>query len=85
MPFEFIPYSHNPLDPEEQVRRAGDFFQLCSKRRTIRDFSPDPLPDGLLETLVKTAGTAPSGANKQPWTFVIVTDPEIKNQIRIAS
>lgn len=51
----------------------------------MRDFSSEPLPPGLLETLIKTAGTAPSGANKQPWTFVVVTDSAIKKRIREAA
>lgn len=51
----------------------------------MREFSPNPLPRELLERLIRTAGTAPSGANKQPWRFVVVTDPALKHEIRIAA
>src|SRR5690606_20121860 len=64
---------------------AEAFRALLEARRTVRDFSPDPVPPDLIETLVKTAATAPSGANLQPWRFVIVTNPEIKRQIRLAA
>ena len=55
------------------------------RRRTVRTFSSEPLPDGVLENIVQTAGTAPSGANKQPWFFTVVTSPEIKRRIRVAA
>ncbi len=85
MSFQFIPLRLNHYPPEEQTKRARDFFELCNQRRTVRDFSSEPLPEGLIDLLVHTAGTAPSGANKQPWTFVVVSDPEIKRKIRIAA
>ncbi len=85
MSFQLIPLRFQRYQPEEQVERARDFFELCNQRRTVRDFSSEPLPDGLVDLLIRTAGTAPSGANKQPWTFVVVTDPEIKKKIRIAA
>lgn len=83
--FEFIPLSFQKLSREEQLLRAQEYYELCSRRRTVRDFSPDPLPEGLMEKILLTAGSAPSGANKQPWTFVLVTDPAIKKSIRIAA
>jgi len=67
------------------MRRAQDFFSLCNQRRTVREFSSRPVPQELLETLIRTAGTAPSGANKQPWKFVVVSDPALKHEIRIAA
>jgi nitroreductase len=67
------------------MRRAQDFFSLCKRRRTVREFSSRPVPQELLETLIRTAGTAPSGANKQPWKFVVVSDPALKHEIRIAA
>ena len=54
-------------------------------RRTIREFSPDPIPQEVLENAIRTAGTAPSGANMQPWHFVVVTDKDTRHQIRIAA
>jgi nitroreductase len=82
---EFIPYLHHPLSEQEQVARAWTFHELCKARRTIREFSQTPIPREVLELILKTAGTAPSGANRQPWRFVVVTDPDIKKEIRIAA
>jgi nitroreductase len=80
IPLKFIEYS-----PEESLQRAGEFYELCNRRRTVREFSDRPVPRGLIETIIHTAGTAPSGANKQPWKFVLVDDPALKRQIRIAA
>lgn len=82
---EFIPYQAPQFSPEEQRRRAGEFYEYCNRRRTVRKFSPRPVPNDVLELLLRTAGTAPSGANKQPWRFVVVTDPALKHEIRIAA
>lgn len=65
--------------------RARDFYQQCNRRRSVRNFSSKPIPNEIVELLVRTAGTAPSGANKQPWTFVAVTDPDLKGEIRVAA
>jgi iodotyrosine deiodinase len=81
----FIRYDYLTFPPDEQLRRAREFFELCNRRRTVRHFSSKPVSRELLETLVLTAGTAPSGANKQPWRFIIVTDAELKRKIRIAA
>ena len=85
MPAQPIPYDYLKLPYDEQLRRAREFLELCNRRRTVRQFSSKPVSRELLETLVRTAGTAPSGANKQPWRFVIVTDTELKRKIRIAA
>lgn len=77
---QFTSYS-----PDEQLRRAMQFFELCSRRRTVREFSDKPVSRELIETLIKTAGTAPSGANKQPWKFVVVDDHDLKRKIRLAA
>ncbi len=69
----FIPFQHHRLSAEESVARADAFYATMNRRRTVRQFASDPLPPGLVETLVRTAGTAPSGANQQPWRFVVVT------------
>ena len=81
----FIPYHALTFLPEEQINRAQTFYDLYNCRRTVREFSSKPVPNDLLETLVRTAGTAPSGANKQPWRFVVVTDPHVKREIRLAA
>ena len=82
---DFIPYEHVSMTDEEQMHRAESFYQLCRRRRSIREFSNKPVPRSLLETIIRTACTAPSGANKQPWRFVVVTDPELKRKIRLAA
>ncbi len=80
-----IPYFPIRFAPEKMIQRAESFYHLMDGRRTVRDFSSKAIPDEILEHLIKTAGTAPSGANKQPWTFCIVRDPYIKKQIREAA
>lgn len=64
--------------------RSTEFYEWARTRRTVRKFSTKPVPRKIIETIVKTAGTAPSGANKQPWTFVVVNDLSIKSRIRVA-
>ena len=66
-------------------QQARDFYQLMSKRRSVRDFSDKPVPASVLEDAILAAGTAPSGANMQPWHFVVVQDQEIKQKIREAA
>jgi nitroreductase len=85
MKYEFTLLDFNRLSPEEQRRRAADFYELMKRRRTVREFSPEPVPFELIEMAIKTAGVAPSGANQQPWRFVVVSNPEIKRQIRLAA
>ena len=65
--------------------RSQIFFENLSTRRTIRDFADDPVPREVIENCIKTAGTAPSGANMQPWHFVLISNPKIKKQIRVAA
>jgi nitroreductase len=80
-----IPLQFTSYPPDEQLHRATQFFDLCSRRRSVREFSDRPVSRELIATLIKTAGTAPSGANKQPWKFVVVDDPELKRKIRRAA
>ncbi len=65
--------------------RAGAFYTLMNARRSVRSFSDRPVPGDLIEKAILTAGTAPSGAHRQPWRFVAVSDPDIKRQVRIAA
>lgn len=71
--------------PQEMLIRARSFRDAMSARRSVRQFSPDPIPRAVLEECVRAAGQAPSGANKQPWRFVAVSDPERKRRIREAA
>ncbi|MBE0557162.1 MAG: nitroreductase family protein [Proteobacteria bacterium] len=82
---EFIPFEYLRLSPEEQRTRASEFYALCRRRRSIREFSTTPVAREILERLVLTAASAPSGANRQPWHFVVVTDTELKKKIRQAA
>ncbi|MFT6849636.1 MAG: iodotyrosine deiodinase [Sphingobacteriales bacterium] len=81
----FIEYNPPRYTDEELAKKSSSFFHQMDSRRTIRDFSDKPVPKEVLENIIKTASTAPSGAHKQPWTFCIVTNPELKNQIRAAA
>ncbi len=82
---EFHPLAFERLSPNEQLARSRAFHEQMRTRRTVRHFSTEPVPFKLVENAIKTAATAPSGANQQPWTFVVVSDAELKRQIRIAA
>ena len=81
----FIPYAHDSYSSLEMQKRAKEFYEELDKRRSVRFFSDEAIPDGVLEDIIATAGTAPSGAHKQPWFFALVKDKEIKHQIRLAA
>lgn len=79
----FVPLtSYKELPVEEMERRASKFYEKMKARRTIRGFSDRPVPREIIEKCLLAAGTAPSGANKQPWHFVAVSNPEVKKKIR---
>jgi len=73
------------LPLEEMRARAAAWYAELSRRRTTRDFSTEPVPRDLIELAIRCAGTAPSGAHRQPWTYVAVGDPELKRRIRAAA
>ena len=81
----FIPLEFSPQEEVVMQQQAKAFYQLISKRRSVRDFSDQPVPVSVLEDAILAAGTAPSGANMQPWHFVVVQDPEVKRKIREAA
>lgn len=72
-----------PDEPSPEAARA--FYDTLKQRRTVRMFSEEPVPREVIEDVIRAAGTAPSGANKQPWRFVAISDPEMKHKIRIAA
>ena len=78
---------HEPLRFEEgeMINRSNDFYAFMEKRRTVREYSDKPVPQEIIDNIIKTASTAPSGAHKQPWTFCVVSNPEIKKKIRGAA
>lgn len=82
---KFIPLQFERLSESEQLRNSEDFLKQMKKRRTVRDYSSESVPFELIRNAIATAGTAPSGANQQPWTFVVVSNPEIKRKIREAA
>lgn len=77
--------NYQELPVEEMRRRSAQFHRQLARRRTVRDFSDRPVPRDVIESCLMAAGTAPSGANQQPWHFVVVSDPAIKSQIRAAA
>jgi len=78
----YVPDSY----PEaEMIQRSKDYFEWIDRRRTVREISDQPVPQEIIDNILKTASTAPSGAHKQPWTFCVVSNPEIKSKIREAA
>ncbi len=85
MTYPRLPYRPPRLSPAESLARAESFRSELANRRSVRHFSPDPVPRRLVELAVETASTAPSGAHRQPWRFVLVGDPEVKRAMRLAA
>ena len=82
---DFIPYKGVRFPRAEMLKRSREFYQFMEKRRTVRDFSDKPVPLEVIEHIVMTASAAPSGANKQPWAFCLVSNQELKRKIREAA
>ena len=80
VPLEFRRYSE-----KDMCERARAFYDDLKRRRSVREFSPDPVPREVIEAALRAAGTAPNGANLQPWHFVVVTDATLKTKIRVAA
>jgi iodotyrosine deiodinase len=81
----FIPLAFEPVADREMLARAESFEALMRRRRTVRDFSSAPVPRPVIESAIRTAAGAPSGANQQPWTFVAISDSAVKARIRRAA
>jgi iodotyrosine deiodinase len=81
----FVPLPFTRLDAEESAQRAQSFTSLMQRRRTTRHFSPEPVPREWIEAAIRAAGCAPSGAHQQPWTFVAISDPALKQRLREAA
>lgn len=81
----FIPLDFEQLDKASMRRESEAFFQLMSRRRSVRNFSDREIPQAVLENALKASGTSPSGANMQPWHFVVVQDAAVKKRIREAA
>lgn len=83
--YPYIDFTGKPYEPTEMKERAADFYSLMQQRRSVRDFSSREVPQSVIETIIKTAASAPSGANKQPWTFCAIQNAEVKSTIRQAA
>ncbi|MBK9556862.1 MAG: nitroreductase family protein [Bacteroidetes bacterium] len=83
--YPFIPFNPVRFSIEQMMERSNQFYALMQKRRSLRFFSDEKIPEIVLTNIIMTAGTAPSGANKQPWAICVVTNPELKQAIRIAA
>lgn len=81
----FIPFEIKEISEEEQLNNSEQFYNWLDKRRTVREFSDKPVDIKVIENIIKAASTAPSGAHKQPWTFCVVSNPEMKKKIREAA
>jgi len=81
----FVPLAFKRVPEDQMLSRSRAFQQSIARRRSVRHFSTDPIPAGVLDDCILAAASAPSGAHKQPWTFAIVTDPELKRRIRAAA
>ena len=83
---ENVPFDqYREYAPDEMQARAAAFYQDIKRRRTVREFSDRPIPEGVITDCLKVTGAAPSGANQQPWHFVAITDPAVKHRIREAA
>jgi nitroreductase len=82
---KYLPLEFDYLSEAEQLKKTDEFFNLLNKRRTVREYSDKEVPFELIEKAIQTAGTAPSGANLQPWRFIVVRDPTVKQKIREAA
>ncbi len=80
-----VPLEWNRLDPDEALARSREFTETMQARRSVRMFSTEPVPRELIDNALTVAGTAPSGAHQQPWTFAVVGDPETKAKLREAA
>ena len=83
--YPFVPLDFRSFPEGEMLARVREFYQDLNRRRTVREYSDRPVPCEILQQAILAAGTAPSGAHKQPWTFVLVGDPAVKAKIREAA
>ena len=83
--FKHVRYKSEILKEHVMQKRAREYYEQMNKRRSVRDFSDKPIPRAVIEDIINTASTAPSGAHKQPWTFCVVENPAIKKKIRLAA
>jgi len=83
--YPYISYSKSTFDSNEMVQKSAEFHQWMNERRTVREFSDKPIPKAVIDNILLAASTAPSGAHKQPWTFCVISNPDLKKKIREAA
>ena len=83
--FKHNRYHFEALSIEESISRSSSYFEWLDSRRSVRHYASRDIPKKVIENIIKTASTAPSGAHKQPWTFCAVSNPELKHKIRLAA
>lgn len=83
--FKHILYQSKLITEEESRSKSEQFYEWLNTRRSVREYSKNPVPKEVIENIIKSASTAPSGAHKQPWTFCAVSNPELKTKIRLAA
>ena len=81
--YPFISYQREVYPPTKMIELSQQFYHWMNERRTVRDFSGKVIPKEVIQNILLAGSTAPSGAHKQPWTFCVVSNPEIKTKIRI--
>ncbi len=81
--YPFINLEYSEVSQDEMIERSECFYRKMRERRTVRDLSNKIVPMSIIENVIATAGTAPSGANMQPWQFIVVTNSVLKNKIRV--
>ncbi|MDA7803724.1 nitroreductase family protein [Crocinitomix sp.] len=79
---ENIPYKQILFDEDEMIKRSKSYFEFMDKRRSIRDFLDKDVPEEIINNIIRTASTAPSGAHKQPWVFCVIRNKDLKSRIR---
>ena len=82
---DFIPFEQEQFEGEALEQRTQSFYEFMDQRRSLREFSSKPVPKSVIQNIIMTASSAPSGANKQPWTFCAISSPELKKKIREAA
>jgi iodotyrosine deiodinase len=83
--YDFIEYKREHYSDDQIIQKSKSFLSAMDERRTVREFSDKHIPKEVIDNIILTASTAPSGAHKQPWTFCVVSDDSIKSQIRVAA
>ncbi len=83
--YKHITYSSESFSEDEMLEKSREFYKWADNRRSVREFSTKPIPKEVVENIIKTASTAPSGAHKQPWTFCAVSNKELKSRIKTAA